>query len=80
MTSDLIEICNYLFISTSGDKHNEEEVRQALDKLCGYLPKTINQKCTKFVDTYSDLIIDLVTHDLTPDQVIAIENYSEISL
>ena len=26
------------------DKHNEDEVKQALDRLCGYLPGSINKQ------------------------------------
>ena len=26
-------------------------------------------QCTQFVDKYSDMIIDMITHDLSPDEV-----------
>jgi hypothetical protein len=40
--------------------------------MCNYLPRSVSQQCVQFVNTYSDMIIDLVTHDVTPDQVMSI--------
>ena len=65
-------LCEYLITTLDGiisDKHNEEEVRQALDKVCGILPKTIHDECTQFVDKYTDMIIQLITKSMTPDQI-----------
>merc|ERR1712038_684451 len=51
------------------DKHNEEEIKQALDKLCDYLPKNYADQCKSFVDTYTDIIIDMITKDATPEEI-----------
>ena len=37
-----------------GDKKNEEEVREALDQLCGYMPKSVSQQCVEYVDAYAE--------------------------
>ena len=33
----------------------------ALDAMCSYLPKSISAQCTTFVDTYTEMIIDMLT-------------------
>ena len=33
----------------------------ALDAMCSYLPKSISAQCTTFVDTYTPMIIDMLT-------------------
>ncbi len=65
-------LCEYIVTTLDKmvtDRHNEEQVRIALDRLCGYLPKTLSGECVKFVDQYSSMIIDLFANDLTPDEV-----------
>jgi saposin len=52
-----------------GDRKSAEAVKEALDELCSYLPKTVTAQCVKYVDTYSEMIIDLISHDLPPQQV-----------
>ena len=56
------------------DKHNEEEIKQGLEKLCSFLPSKYAAKCDTFVDTYTDMIIDLIAKDLSPDEV-RIQNF-----
>ena len=51
------------------DKHNEAEIKKALEKLCTYLPNKYEAKCTAFVDTYADMIINLIAQDLSPEEV-----------
>ncbi|KAK7082394.1 hypothetical protein SK128_021438, partial [Halocaridina rubra] len=51
------------------DHKTEDDIRQALDSLCGYLPKTVRTECLTFVDTYTDQIIHLLIDGLSPDQV-----------
>jgi hypothetical protein len=42
-----------------GDRKSAEAVK----------PKTVTAQCVKYVDTYSEMIIDLISHDLPPQQV-----------
>jgi saposin len=53
------------------DKDNEEQIKEALEKVCDYLPASYSAKCTKYVDEYGNMIIDMIAHDLTPDQICA---------
>ena len=52
------------------DKQNEEQIKQGLEKLCAWLPKNYADQCKSFVDTYTDLIIDMIVKDYTPEEVI----------
>ena len=36
-------------------------VQAALDAMCSYMPKSISAQCTTFVDTYTEMIIDMLT-------------------
>ena len=51
------------------DKHNEAEIKEALEKLCSYLPSNYADQCKAIVDTYTDIIIDMIAKDATPDEV-----------
>jgi len=53
------------------DKHNEAEIKKGLEKLCSFLPSKYAAKCDNFVDTYTDMIIDLIAKDLSPDEICA---------
>ncbi len=48
----------------------EQEIRQALERLCSYLPSNIHDECVDLVDQYTDQIIQLLANGLTPEEVI----------
>jgi len=65
-------LCEYVMSQVKdmlSNKTTEEEVRKVLDEVCSYLPSTISDQCTKFVDQYSDMIIDFITHNVTPEEI-----------
>ena len=65
-------LCEYVMSTVDqllSNKSTEAEVRQALEEVCSYLPGTIKDQCTKFVDQYSDMIIDFIAHQITPEQI-----------
>ena len=58
-----------------GDKKNEEEVREALDQLCGYMPKSVSQQCVEYVDAYAEQVrMEL------EDGVEKVQNLSQMSM
>merc|ERR1711974_482946 len=69
---DQCVLCEYV-VSTLDkmvtDKTNEAEIQAALDAMCSYLPKSISAQCTTFVDTYTEMIIDMLTKDVTPEMI-----------
>ena len=72
LASEACELCKLAvteFYNMLEDKHNEEEIKEALENLCGYLPSNYAKQCKTLVDTYTDIIIDMITKDATPDEV-----------
>lgn len=38
----------------------QEEIRHEVKNVCTIMPKTVKQTCNKFMDEYTDMIIDLI--------------------
>lgn len=65
-------LCKYVMATLDGvlsDKANEEEIKEALESVCTLLPSSVTPQCDKLVGTYTQLIIDLLTKDVTPEMV-----------
>ena len=65
-------LCKYVISTLDGmleDKTNEKEIKEALESLCSFLPSSMRKQCDTFVETYTDLIIDLLTKDVSPQLV-----------
>ena len=37
--------------------------------MCSYMPASVRKQCTGFVDTYTAMIIDMLTKDVSPQMV-----------
>ena len=65
-------LCKYSISTLDGmleDKTNEKEIEEALESLCSFLPSSMRKQCDTFVETYTNLIIDLLTKDVSPEMV-----------
>jgi len=65
-------LCEYVISNLDQmleDKDNEAAIRHALDNVCSYLPSSVTKECTNFVDTYTDIIIDMLTKEVTPSEL-----------
>jgi saposin len=65
------ELCKNIVIIVEQhviDKNSKEEIRRALEKSCSILKK-FSAKCKKFVDEYSDRIVDLIEKELEPEEI-----------
>merc|ERR1712080_511806 len=51
------------------DKNNEKKIKEALETVCHILPRPMRTECNHIVETYTDMIIDMMTKDFTPDMV-----------
>ncbi|XP_060569459.1 uncharacterized protein LOC132727883 isoform X3 [Ruditapes philippinarum] len=66
------ETCKYImsYVKTLlKDNKTEAAVQEALDKVCSYLPAQISDQCTAFVNEYTDMVVQLIANDVSPDQV-----------
>jgi len=65
-------VCEYIMSyleDALGQNSTEAEIKEALDEVCGYMPGSFKDQCETFVNQYTDVIIDFLTHQLTPEQV-----------
>jgi len=65
-------LCEYVISNLDKmlkDKTNEEEIKQALENVCSYMPGNIKDQCDQFVETYTDLVIQLLTGEVSPEEV-----------
>lgn len=56
------------------DKRTEDEIRNALDKVCSYLPSSVATRCQNFVNTYAELLISILIQEMDPSLVCAAIN------
>uniref|UniRef100_UPI00358E0EE8 prosaposin-like n=1 Tax=Myxine glutinosa TaxID=7769 RepID=UPI00358E0EE8 len=50
----------------------EAEIKEALLKVCGYLPEAYMQECDALVDEYEDMLVQLLMQSLDPDYVCSV--------
>jgi len=65
-------LCEYVITTLDSmleDKENEAQIKAALETICSILPKSIEKECDNFVETYTDIIIDMLTKDVTPEMI-----------
>ena len=71
-TGGTCEICEFAIQELDSmleDKQNIEQIKEAMEAVCSYLPDSIASECKTFMDTYVDTIIDMITNDATPKEV-----------
>jgi len=65
-------LCEYIITTLDTmieDKTNKDEIKKSLEKLCSLLPSSVEDQCDTFVETYTDLIIDMLTKDVSPEMI-----------
>ena len=53
------------------DNRTEESIKEAMENVCAYMPKSVRKDCTKLVDAYADEIIEMLIAELSPEEVCA---------
>jgi len=49
------------------DKTNEKQIEAALEVLCSFLSTPREKQCDKMVEAYTQIIIDMLTKDVSPE-------------
>ncbi|KAK3726300.1 hypothetical protein QZH41_012728 [Actinostola sp. cb2023] len=49
-----------------GKNATQQEIKDALDKVCSFLPSTIGTECKSFVDKYAAEILQILSQELNP--------------
>ncbi|XP_054918958.2 uncharacterized protein Sap-r [Dermacentor andersoni] len=68
-TCDLCMVVAKFVYDKVKDERTEEKVKEALDQVCTMLPGSLAQKCVDMVNTYYDMLVNLLLQELVPDQV-----------
>ena len=71
-TGGTCEICEFAIQELDSmleDKQNIQQIKEAMEAVCSYLPDSIASECKTFMDTYVYTIIDMITNDATPKEV-----------
>uniref|UniRef100_A0A1I8PUJ9 Saposin n=1 Tax=Stomoxys calcitrans TaxID=35570 RepID=A0A1I8PUJ9_STOCA len=69
---ELCTICEYMlhFIQeTLATPATEDEIKRTVESICNKLPKSVNDKCSKFVDEYGDAVVALLIQGLNPADI-----------
>jgi len=72
VTDSTCVLCEYIITTLDSmleDKTNKDEIKASLEKLCSLLPSSVESQCDTFVETYTDLIIDMLTKDVSPEMI-----------
>ena len=48
---------------------HQENIKEAMKKLCGLFPGAIGEQCKSMVDTYITIMINMVTKGATPEMI-----------
>ena len=51
------------------DNKTEEELEAALEKVCGYMPKSVRGQCDNIVETYGKAIIEMMSSEVDPKEI-----------
>jgi len=65
-------LCEYVISNIDKmlkDRTNEQEIEDALESVCSVLPSSVTKQCDEFVEQYTNLIIQLLTGEVTPEEV-----------
>lgn len=52
-----------------GKNATEEEIMQALEKVCDYMPESLTKSCHSFVEMYGPAIIKMIIEELDPEEI-----------
>lgn len=51
------------------NKSTKDEIEKIVHGVCDYLPATVSKQCNGFVDQYAELVIELLSEEISPREV-----------
>lgn len=51
------------------NKSTKDKIEKVVHEACNYLPKTVSQECNDFVNEYADLVIKLLSENISPKEI-----------
>ncbi|KAM5141599.1 prosaposin [Mantella aurantiaca] len=71
-SSETCEVCKMVMMyldSILGQNATKEKIKEAIEKICNFLPESMLDQCHSLINTYEDLIIDLLLKEMDPNSV-----------
>jgi len=65
-------LCEFIMSQLDGmlkDNSTEEEIKDTVEHVCDYLPKTVRPQCRAFIEEYGDMVITYLAQSLDPQQI-----------
>lgn len=54
-----------------GNEKTREKIEKVVHGVCNHLPKSLASECNEFVDKYADVVITILSQDVSPKEVCA---------
>ncbi|XP_077287168.1 prosaposin [Arctopsyche grandis] len=71
-TSPQCVICEFVMTQLEKELHDKataDEIKKVVHSVCSHMPKNVKKECDEFVDKYADIVIALLTQELSPADV-----------
>jgi len=76
----LCEIVMQYIDKAIGKKNSREHIENVIHGMCNHLPKSFAKDCNNFVDEYGDVVITILTDEISPKEVCSILGLCKVSL
>lgn len=53
-------------------RKSKDEIEHELHKVCAHLPRRMTNKCNEFVNEYGEIVIELLTQEVSPKEICTI--------
>ncbi|EFN88386.1 prosaposin [Harpegnathos saltator] len=63
-----------------GNEKTREKLEKMVHGVCNHLPKSLASECNQFVDKYADVVITILSQDVTPKEVCVMMNLCKNSV
>lgn len=65
-------ICEFIMYHVDkalGDEKEKDKIERVVHGICNHLPKTVSHKCNNFVSKYGNVVIDILSKDVSPKEI-----------
>lgn len=65
----ICELSLHFLQEVLADPKTEDDIKQKVERICDYLPKTVTGQCQGFITSYGDAVVALLIQDIDPSEV-----------
>lgn len=63
-----------------GNEKTREKIEKVVHGVCNHLPKTVGAECNDFVDKYADIVIQILSQNVTPKEVCSMMGLCKVDM